>query len=216
SLKNATQRLTFSDGSVLDVPLTGSGVAAVAPDAPTSVTATAGNAAASVAWTAPVNTGTSAITGYTVQAFDGATAVGTPLSVAATAVSATVSGLTNGTTYTLQVRAVSAVGASPAGVSNAVVPIAPAPPGTPTGVTATAGNATVSVTWTAPVDTGTSAITGYTVQAFDGATAAVQPSTARALTMTLPVLGQYRFTVQAVNAVGSGALSARSNLVAGR
>ncbi|NUR80350.1 MAG: choice-of-anchor D domain-containing protein, partial [Dermatophilaceae bacterium] len=207
-LKNATLRLTFSDGSVLDVPLTGSGVAAVAPDAPTSVTATAGNAAASVAWTAPVNTGTSAITGYTVQAFDGATAVGTPLSVAATAVSATVSGLTNGTTYTLQVRAVSAVGASPAGVSNAVVPIAPAPPGTPTGVTATAGNATVSVTWTAPVDTGTSAITGYTVQAFDGATVAGTPlsvvATARSATVSGLTNGtSYTVHVTAVNAVGA-------------
>jgi hypothetical protein len=45
---------------------------------------------------------------------------------------------------------------------------------------------------------------------------AVQPSTARSLVMTLPVAGNYRFTVQAVNAVGGGAQSARSNLVAGR
>ena len=34
--------------------------------------------------------------------------------------------------------------------------------------------------------------------------------------MTLPVAGNYRFTVVAINAVGSGPASARSNLVAGR
>ena len=34
--------------------------------------------------------------------------------------------------------------------------------------------------------------------------------------MTLPVAGNYRFSVRALNIVGSSALSARSNLVAGR
>ena len=34
--------------------------------------------------------------------------------------------------------------------------------------------------------------------------------------MTLPVAGNYRFTVVAINAVGTGAASARSNQVAGR
>lgn len=47
-------------------------------------------------------------------------------------------------------------------------------------------------------------------------TSAVQPSTARALTMTLPVTGNYRFTVQAVNAVGASPESDRSDLVAAR
>jgi hypothetical protein len=79
--------------------------------------------------------------------------------------------------------------------------------------------------WGAPTSNGGTAVTGYRVRALrmssTGAvlsttTSAVQPATARALTMTLPAVGSYRFTVQAVNAVGSGALSARSNLVAGR
>jgi len=34
--------------------------------------------------------------------------------------------------------------------------------------------------------------------------------------MTVPVTGNYRFTVQAVNAVGTSVQSARSNLVAAR
>jgi hypothetical protein len=44
-------------------------------------------------------------------------------------------------------------------------------------------------------------------------TSAVQPGSARQLTMTLPA-GNYRFTVQAINKAGPGPRSARSNLVA--
>jgi hypothetical protein len=44
---------------------------------------------------------------------------------------------------------------------------------------------------------------------------AVQGAAVRALTMTLPA-GLYRFTVQAINAVGGSAQSARSNLVTAR
>ena len=43
-------------------------------------------------------------------------------------------------------------------------------------------------------------------------TSAVQPGSARQLTMTLPA-GNYRFTVQAINKAGRGPQSARSNLV---
>jgi len=43
-------------------------------------------------------------------------------------------------------------------------------------------------------------------------TSAVQPSSARALTMTLQS-GNYRFSVQARNKAGSGPQSARSNLL---
>jgi hypothetical protein len=102
-------------------------------------------------------------------------------------------------------------------------------PGAPVIGTATPGVAggaiTATAAWTPPANTGGSPITGYVVRALRmsaaGAvlattTSAVQPATARSLQMTLPVTGNYRFTVQAVNAVGSGPQSARSNLVAGR
>ena len=39
----------------------------------------------------------------------------------------------------------------------------PSVPGAPTGVTATAGNGSASVSWTAPSNTGGSALTKYTV-----------------------------------------------------
>jgi hypothetical protein len=67
-------------------------------------------------------------------------------------------------------------------------------------------------------------VTGYRVTALrmsstgtvlQTTVSAVQPASARALQMTLKA-GNYRFTVQAVNAVGTGAASARSNQVAAR
>src|SRR5439155_25268256 len=82
-----------------------------------------------------------------------------------TGTSATLSGLTNGTAYTFTVVATNAVGNSaPSVASNSVTPVAPATvPGTPTAVSATAGNASATVSWTAPPSDGGSAITSYTV-----------------------------------------------------
>ncbi len=192
-------------------------------------TATRGNASATVRWTAPASNGGSAITGYTVRVINAAgTQVGALRPAAATATSLVVTGLTNGQAYRFSVTATNAVGTSPASALSAAVTPATVP-GAPVIGTASAGVAggTINATarWTAPASTGGSAITGYRVSALRmsaaGAvlattTSAVQASTVRALTMTLPVAGNYRFTVVAINAVGTGPASARSNLVAGR
>ena len=90
------------------------------PGAPTSVTATAGNTSATVSFTAPSFTGVPpGITGYK--------AVSTPGSVTVTGASSplTVSGLTNGTSYTFAVQALNAIGYGPASTSNSVTPINP-------------------------------------------------------------------------------------------
>jgi hypothetical protein len=191
------------------------------PGAPTGVTATAGNGSATVSWLAPTDTGGSGITSYTVTPFVGSTAQ-TPVTVTGNppATTTTVSGLTNGTSYTFTVSAANANGAGPASApSNAVIPSAPAPPGAPTGVTATAGNASASVSWTAPANTGGSAITSYTVTPFVGSTAQTPVTVSGsppATTTTVSGLTNgtsYTFTVSATNANGTGSASSPSNAV---
>ncbi len=143
---------------------------ATVPGAPTIGTATAGNAQATVNWTAPASNGGSAITGYVVTPYIGATAQTT--TTVGNVTSTVISGLTNGTTYTFRVAAINAVGTgNQSGNSNAVTPVAPATvPGAPTIGTATAGNAQATVTWTAPASNGGATITGYEVTPYIGTT----------------------------------------------
>jgi len=90
---------------------------ATAPGAPTAVTASAGDAQATVSWTAPASNGGSAITSYT--------AISTPGSKTCTwttgPLSCTVTGLTNGTPYTFTVKAHNAIGDGPASSASAAV-----------------------------------------------------------------------------------------------
>jgi uncharacterized protein (TIGR02145 family) len=82
------------------------------PGAPTSPVATAGNAQASVAFTAPASNGGSAITGYTVTSSPGG------LTATGTSSPKVVTGLTNGTAYTFTVVATNAIGNSVASVAS--------------------------------------------------------------------------------------------------
>lgn len=94
------------------------------PPAPTGVTATAGNAQATVSWTAPSVLAQTPITDYVVQYSSNSGSSWTTFSdgTSATA-SATVTGLTNGTAYTFRVAAVSGIGQGPwSTASSAVTP----------------------------------------------------------------------------------------------
>ena len=104
----------------------GSAVPSTTPGAPTSVSGTKGNGSLTVAWVAP-NANGSAITDYEV--YIGTSASGS-FTLVADAVStipgATVSGLTNGTTYYIKVAAVNSLGAGTmSAVSAAITPSAP-------------------------------------------------------------------------------------------
>jgi uncharacterized protein (TIGR02145 family) len=98
------------------------GTASGLPGAPTIGTATAGNAQASVPFTAPASNGGSIILSYT--------ATSSPGSITGTLTQAgsgtiTVNGLTNGTAYTFTVTATNATGTGAAsGISNSVNPVA--------------------------------------------------------------------------------------------
>ena len=191
----------------------------VLPSAPTGVTATAADGTANVSWTAP-NNGNSPITSYSVTPSTGTTTLPpTVVTGSPPAPNATISGLTDGVTYTFTVTATNAVGTGPASAaSNAVTPTAPTAPAAPAGVTATAGNTAATVAWTAPA-TGGSPITSYTVTPFLGGNAQATttvtgspPATSTAVT-GLTNGSSYTFTVTAANAVGTGPESTASNAV---
>jgi hypothetical protein len=177
------------------------------------VSGTAGNAQVAVTWTAPASNGGSPITEYTVTAAPGGqqcTTVGT--------IGCTVLGLTNGIAYTFTVIATNAVGDGPASTpSGQITPnVAATPPGAPTGVSGTAGNAQVAVTWTAPASNGGSPITDYTVTAAPGGQQCTTAGTIGCTVLGLTNGIAYTFTVIATNAVGDGPASTPSGQITPR
>ncbi len=185
------------------------------PGAPSGVSATAGNTSATVNWRAPTDDGGSAITGYVITPFIAGVAQ-TPVDVGDVTTD-DVTGLTNGTAYTFTVAAENSVGTGPASAaSNAVTPSVPTAPGAPTGVSATAGNASATVSWTAPASDGNSPILGYLITPFIGGVAQTSIEVGNVTTDNVTGLTNgtaYTFTVTAANAIGAGPASAPSNAV---
>ena len=174
----------------------------ISPNAPTDVSATPGNASALVSWSAPASNGSSAITNYIVTPSSGsAVTVGNVSNV-------TITGLTNGTAVTFTVVAKNNFGNSPS--SSASSPVTPATvPGAPTGVSATAGNASAVVTWNAPTSEGGLSITGYIVTPSSGSAQTV----GNVLTASFSGLTNgtaLTFTVMAINSVGNSTASSAS------
>ncbi|MFF2481308.1 S-layer homology domain-containing protein [Paenibacillus sp. NPDC058071] len=93
---------------------------ATIPAAPTNVTAVAGNGQATISFTAPTDNGGSAVMEYEVTISPGNTVVigmASPI---------TITGLTNGRSYTFTVKAINGAGSSVSSVpSNAITPAAP-------------------------------------------------------------------------------------------
>jgi fibronectin type 3 domain-containing protein len=113
-----------------------------APAAPAGLTATAGNAQASLAWNASIGA-----TSYHLKR--SATSGGPYAQVAAPAATSFIdANLANGTTYFYVVTALNSAGESSNSSQATATPMAPAqPPAAPTGLVASSGNAQVSLTW---------------------------------------------------------------------
>jgi|GEM_PF-326298 len=181
--------------------------AATTPAAPTSLTAAAGNASVSLSWTA-----SSGATGYTVKR---ATTSGGPYTSIATGVTTTSytnASLTNGTTYYYVVSASNAAGESANSAQASATPAAGTQaPAAPTGLTATAGNSQVALSWTA-----VSGATSYTVKraATSGGpyTSVATGVTATSYTNTGLTNGTtYYYVVSASNTAGESANSAQAS-----
>jgi surface protein len=110
------------NGQTIQTPIEVTINPAVAPTAPTITSATPGNGSAVVAFTAPTSDGGSAITGYEYR-LDG----GAWVPVGSTSSPFTITGLTNGTSYQVELRAVNGVGPGPESAPVTVTPAAPVP-----------------------------------------------------------------------------------------
>ena len=191
---------------------------ASAPGAPVIGTATASGPTATANWLPPVSDGGSPVTGYTVQARNPVTGeTFGSLVQPSTARSLSYPSLPAGQ-WTFTVRAINVVGTSAASaVSNAVTVVTF--PGSPTNVQLTAlGSGFAVVAWTAPANTGGTAITSYVVSLQNAlgqqVASAVVPGTSLSVALPgLPVGSSVRAVVTAVNAVGGSPSSAPSAFV---
>ncbi len=209
----------------------------MAPNAPSNVTATAGDASVTATWSAATTMPDApAINGYRVTAVN-AGGVATSVNTPAGASSATVPNLVNGQAYTVEVRALSVAGASAPGLApNSVSPAAggviqpPTPgataPNAPTSVTAlpgqngTGNGITATANWTAPDQPAGVTIDGWRVTAYDASSNArikrvfvdevASATAARSREVTFASGASVYFKVQAISADDAGTLSALS------
>ncbi len=179
--------------------------------------------------------GKNTITSYKLRYGEFGSGIWTEINTGITT-SHTITGLTNGVNYAVQVRAVNAGGGGAWSASSTATPIAPptappTPPGTMAAPTFEVGNGLLIATWTAPTDNGGSPITGYELQyraddmepwmfTSSGITCARSEGQAEVCQFSFsfypPYIGHtittdgasYQLRVRAVNAQGNGEWSA--------
>jgi hypothetical protein len=221
--RNAVAYSAVSPASAPVVPL-----AAQVPGVPLVTSVLPRDASLNVSWAPPSDNGGSALTGYVVTAADGTKSV--TVKAVASATSATVTGLTNGTAYTVSLTALNSVGSSPAATGTGTPQVTHAP-SAPSGLTVIPdGKGHLVASWTAPADNGGSAVTGYTLSyqqaIYDGFTAtwsmvsgatmhhvtAASATTATATTFET-VKAFYLFSITAKNAAGTSVAATQAAAV---
>ena len=185
-----------------------------APARPTGLSAAPGNAEVTLTWDDPRDP---SITRYQVQ--QGAANWADISGSDAGATSHTVGSLTNGTTYTLRIRAVNdhdGDGADDPGAASDAVTVTPGVPAAAASLTVAPGDARATLTWTAPASDNGGAVTGYEYTSNADAAAPAwtdvpdSGSDGRADETEYTVTGlvnntTYAFAVRAENANGEGA-----------
>ncbi len=183
-----------------------SGTPATTPDAPSITGITAGNQQLSVAFSAPVSDGGSAITNYEYSTDNGSN--WTTRSPTSTVSPIIISPLTNGTTYQVKIRAVNAINFGTASTAASGIPATT--PGAPNITGITAGNQQLSVAFSAPVSDGGSAITNYEYSTDNGSNWTSRSPTSTVSPIIISPLTNgttYQVKIRAVNAINFGTAS---------
>jgi hypothetical protein len=181
----------------------------VVPNAPTNLAVTPGSTQLTVTFSAPASSGGSPITNYEFSTDGGNT--WSPRNPASTSTSMVLTGLTNGTTYSVAVRARN--GAGPGASSSTVNSVPVGLPQPPTITSVTPGDSQLSVSFTAGSDGG-SALINYKYS-IDGTT--YTPLSPFVTSSPIVITGltngtSYSVTLRAVNNIGD---SVSSNAEAG-
>ncbi|MFI0460731.1 MAG: beta strand repeat-containing protein [Ilumatobacteraceae bacterium] len=172
-----------------------------APDSSTLGAVTVGDGRLTIAFV-PGSTNGSAVLKYQYQlnagAWVDAGSLNSPL---------TISGLTNGTSYSVSIRGVNDVGDG--ATSNAVTATPASPPTEPRTVIATGSNASAVISWLAPSDNGGAIVTGYTATAYNAAVSGSVVSSCSTALTTCTITGlvngtTYYVSIVAINASGTG------------
>jgi fibronectin type 3 domain-containing protein len=177
---------------------------ATVPGAPTLTSATAGNASVALVWTPPASNGGSPITGYTATASPGGA------SCSSAGLGCTVSGLSNGTTYSFSVTASNIVGTGSASNTLSATPAAVAAvPGAPQNVAASQNKPRgIALTWAAPASNGGATITGYKIYRSTSAGAETLYATVSNVTKYKDTSASsgvvYYYKIAAINSIGTG------------
>ena len=179
------------------------------PGAPSGLRATGGDGSVALSWSAPGDGGSQILRyEYRYAASDETWSDWATVSGGGSARSITITGLTNGTLYGFQVRAVNSIGEGEASQATATPGRAPS---APTGLAASVESESITVMWGMPADDGGSAIVRYEVnyresggQASGWMTVAGGASATSHTIMGLTNGIGYEIAVRAVNAIDPG------------
>lgn len=168
------------------------------PDAPTNLVATAGNTEIHVTFDEPDSNGAE-ITNYEYR-LNGGNAVGTGDS----STSITISGLTNGSAYSIQVRAVNSEGPGDWSASVTETPASgAAPPDAPANLSATTSTGSITISFTAGDNNG-AAISDYEYSLNNVGWVSLSTASSPATISNLEGGRVYDVTLRAVNSEGPG------------
>ncbi len=169
---------------------------------PSGLTPAAGVNQVALSWTAGAGAATYNVYSGTSSGGEGVTPIATGL----TTTGYTNTGLTAGTAYYYKVASVDAAGTSALSTEASATPTGTAP-ATPTGLTATASNAQVALSWTASAGATTYNIFRSTTTGGEGTTAYATSATTTYTNTGLTNGTTYYYTVNAANSYGSSAQS---------
>ncbi len=185
------------------------------PAAPTDLRLEVGDASLTMSWTAPTDSGSSAISAYYLRYSEDGSGIWKNITIASglgTSMNHVITGLANGRVYEAQVRAINARGegawSEPSTATPSTVPAAPKAP------VLKVGNSSFTATWTAP-DDGGNAISAYYLRYSENGSGIwknITIASGLGTSMNRVITGLangrvYEAQVRAINARGEGAWS---------